>query len=1750
MRKRNFTMIMVFWLLLAASVFLFEFQMTGFAVRSQVATLSADTEITPDALESLNNLREDNYIVSLEDYDGDIEDIYKVLPGSEIKELKIINAVAVKASTQEIVKISGDANITKIRKERPIVLHRSSVLNQLNITSIRNDGPSDYNMTGQGIRIGIIDTGVDYTHPEFNCTPGEAGCFIKRSVSAVDDAYSVVQREASVERFSDNSYVKILDLSSGNKTIGFRIFGNYTIHSATFVLNDTSADLSMNGTALSSASIVDMSSLLSSEDCLDDECYFEIELSGDSIVQISDLSIDYSFDKYQHSGIGTDYDGHGTQISGIIHSTIPDAELYVYSFFDESGSANEADMIAALELAYYDDLDILSMSVGVADDGTCDYEELESLLQRFYDKNTLLVAASGNTRSAYITIPACFDNVVAIGSTDDDFVASDYHSYLGNNIEFAMPGENINTTNITTDPTLYTDDVAFGTSYSTPFAASMFAMVMEKYKGSTGKDMLPHQVRNFSAAYARDIYVNGKDNLTGYGVLQASYLMSNMSSVKVFADKETPSVSQSSNSLTLDLTSTQSTTATISADAIDVNGDILTVLIDGQSSKTIELPETIYIDVLTSNLSDDPTPGTYSTSIEIDYGDKTLVLPLNFAVQGNLIGHDYDVGYFSLFEKLHGDYEIAYYMDYHGQPASDIYNYEYAFNSWTRNRLDFQNITNGTYEINSVYNVGDYFYPILKVDNSSLSNISSYYITIVGPSDSETLMNSTPYANAVNQYDPNIYYLFSLYPSDITSVETLSFEDPILDTNMYKFLETGTYTVKTYADIGSSDVLLEEKTLTVLDNLSIEFDDEVIEKRSSEELDLKIRDNRRVISGLNIDPNHTPNLDGITDPLEYLSYNSTYYGDSSFSITVDGDLIDSGLVNSSTDIDSSSIDEGVYLFELNYSSGDNSGNLTRELAVLYPLEVTIVGSEDELSTSSNLSYLIYVNKSDGLVLNGSTYTIIGFYSYCDIDISNYTANQLTDLDKAFYPIISLPTDSPVSESCTLYVYAEGSYEEDDEYIYRTLSSANFTILGVTPNITITQSLDDSKVYLGEDSSLTINLSNSNITGFDGQLKVNIYNSTGSKQLASQSISLDESQNKSYLFSVDFDEAGTSIIETILNNSAIYESDNLTVTVNSGYITSSATKNLSEVHINDSVKVTITLKNNNNEDADVTLSLDSYSDNLDLESGSTSEKTIPSSGTDTYVYELTADESGSASLNFTIYAENLEQDFEYKFTINPGVLHRINLTDSFKKYEIGLNDTLTFMVDDNCTEVYDTCNDMCDVANDTCKDSCRYDWDSAKDEYSLCKNECNVKYDDSDDRSDCRDECKDDRDDAEEEYNECNDECRDEALDCMDICYEDYDECTSDAVDVEVTALHERDDEEIELEFIGEDDFTINLEVGDEEFLDLDDDGMDDVHILLYDLIEDEDYTCEDDCKDVYDEEKQLCTDVYNNECVPECDSDTDCKDDCRDDRDDCREDSDDNYDDCLDECELVYSDYEIKIKRMEEIEPEIIIPQINQSINGTNNTNSTNESIPVDPDPLPQPDPDPIPDPLPQPEPEPTPLCSVARLDLCTAQSNCELNEGYWYSSKCNANPQPIIEPDEEEPKNGGNIWLVILVIMIVLGLGAGGFIYLRSTTNAEDQFGPNAKREQLMDYFMKQLEKGNNLEYIIKALKKLGWDAAMVDEVAVEISNDTTRQMAIQIVKFANEYSVTDPEQIQQRFQQYGPEIVNMALNEMMKRR
>ncbi len=189
----------------------------------------------------------------------------------------------------------------------------------------------------------------------------------------------------------------------------------------------------------------------------------------------------------------------------------PEASLYAVKALDSSGSGYLSDVVAGVDWAVDNDMDVISMSLG------SDFysSTLETACDNAYQNGLILVAAAGNDgnpagKTDSVDYPARYDSVIAVAATDDTDTRATWSS-TGPDVELSAPGVSIYST--------YLNDgyaTGSGTSMACPHVAGTVALAKIAYPTYSNIE-----IRSLLQNTADDLGAAGFDIKYGHGLVDA-----------------------------------------------------------------------------------------------------------------------------------------------------------------------------------------------------------------------------------------------------------------------------------------------------------------------------------------------------------------------------------------------------------------------------------------------------------------------------------------------------------------------------------------------------------------------------------------------------------------------------------------------------------------------------------------------------------------------------------------------------------------------------------------------------------------------------------------------------------------------------------------------------------------------------------------------------------------------------------------------------------------------------------------------------------------------------------------------------------------------------------------------------------------------------------------------------------------------------------------------------------------------------
>lgn len=245
--------------------------------------------------------------------------------------------------------------------------------------------------------------------------------------------------------------------------------------------------------------------------------------SEDVIVAVIDTGVDFDHPDLQGqttAGVNMinkdaeamDDVGHGTHVAGIIAALVNNEEgvagiswynkIMPVKVLDETGAGSTYSVAQGVIWAADHGARVINMSLG----NYADSQFLHDAIKYAYDKDVVLIAASGNDNTERPGFPAAYHEVFAVAATDSNKQKASFSNY-GDYIDVAAPGVNI----ASTYPQNHYAALS-GTSMASPHVTALAALIR-----SANPLLKNTEVMDIMRQTAIDLGDKGKDNYYGYG---------------------------------------------------------------------------------------------------------------------------------------------------------------------------------------------------------------------------------------------------------------------------------------------------------------------------------------------------------------------------------------------------------------------------------------------------------------------------------------------------------------------------------------------------------------------------------------------------------------------------------------------------------------------------------------------------------------------------------------------------------------------------------------------------------------------------------------------------------------------------------------------------------------------------------------------------------------------------------------------------------------------------------------------------------------------------------------------------------------------------------------------------------------------------------------------------------------------------------------------------------------------------------
>ena len=442
------------------------------------------------------------------------------MQGKLKRDFSIINGVSAEIPKSMLLELENNPGIVRVEEDKKVHAFLQDSVPLINADDVWNKQIDDINITGKGETVCVIDTGVDYTHPDLG------GCTVSKVLlTGVNESYVL----ESQHNYSNNYDVtwKITKIDYENIAIHFK---NISLeYQGEFLESDTTDRIIIYDSNMEEIAqyhgvngvIEDLWTPYSEGDTIyvrlktdggvtDYGFYINYVLNGttNTTYNWSDCSKTIGgWDFVNNDGEPLDDDGHGTHVSGIIAAAgsifgvALDTSIVSVKVLDMDGTGWVSDIISGVEYCVNNtekyNISVISMSLGVSTmhyDSFCNdvSSSLTSAINGAVLKNISVVIASGNNNSqSGISFPACIENATRVGATTKlDVVSSYTQRSSGISDMLLAPGSSINSTYL-----LNSYNILSGTSMATPHVSGAIALFVQAYRKTYGLEPTPSYIK-------------------------------------------------------------------------------------------------------------------------------------------------------------------------------------------------------------------------------------------------------------------------------------------------------------------------------------------------------------------------------------------------------------------------------------------------------------------------------------------------------------------------------------------------------------------------------------------------------------------------------------------------------------------------------------------------------------------------------------------------------------------------------------------------------------------------------------------------------------------------------------------------------------------------------------------------------------------------------------------------------------------------------------------------------------------------------------------------------------------------------------------------------------------------------------------------------------------------------------------------------------------------------------------------------
>ena len=383
--------------------------------------------------------------------------------------------------------------------------------------------------SGQGVTVGVIDTGIDIDHVDFQDQ-------ITTAVDIQDNTLDGLSHSFSAGTFvsgggGEVSAVRLYDVAEG---VDLFESGYVPTLNITGTASAATVTLSINGVSYTGAINVNSGGpLVTSLGTLTQvggsktiDIGLDTTMTAGAITSAGAQVVSFTTPT---SGDGNDDNvddaGHGTHVAGIIaaakngigsHGVAFDAKIVSINADGSPGGFDRNDEADAIDFARINGADVINMSLGSA--GFSAHTGVENALARAVNAGIVVVISAGNDAASFPGFPANLaiqpyakGMIVAVVATDDNDALASFSNQAGVIQQYSVAAPGVAIVSTTNDGGTGAQS---GTSMSAPMVSGSLALLKEAFPELGGAELVDMLFRT-----TRDLGTAGNDTSFGHGLI-------------------------------------------------------------------------------------------------------------------------------------------------------------------------------------------------------------------------------------------------------------------------------------------------------------------------------------------------------------------------------------------------------------------------------------------------------------------------------------------------------------------------------------------------------------------------------------------------------------------------------------------------------------------------------------------------------------------------------------------------------------------------------------------------------------------------------------------------------------------------------------------------------------------------------------------------------------------------------------------------------------------------------------------------------------------------------------------------------------------------------------------------------------------------------------------------------------------------------------------------------------------------------